>query len=85
MPDIFLRTAPALGRLLNHSNRTVYGIQKLSAEVRHPALVKSRRLNEFRFGIGVIDQAHPMARLAACMTSSCVRPTTASAENSWSR
>ena len=70
MPDISLNDTPPLGSLQNDSNRTVCGVEELSAECRNPPLVKLCRLDEFRFGIGVVNQAHPMARRAACMTSS---------------
>ena len=70
MPDICLDDARLLGSLLNDSNRTVCGVEKLGAECRNPSLVKLCRLDEFRFGIGMVNQAHPMARRAACMTSS---------------
>ena len=70
MPDICLNNTPPLGSLQNDCNRTVCGVEKLSAERRNPTFVKLCRLDEFRFGIGVMNQAHPRARRDACMTSS---------------
>lgn len=70
MPDIGLNDTPPFGNLLNNSNCAVCGVEKLSAECRNTSLVELCRLDEFRFGIGVVNQAHPIARRAACMTSS---------------
>ena len=41
-----------------------------SAESWNSPLVELSRLDEFRFGVGVVNQEHPIARRAACMTSS---------------
>jgi hypothetical protein len=35
-----------------------------------PLFVKPGRFDESSLGVGVVDQAHPMAFRAACMTSS---------------
>lgn len=52
MPDIRPADTPPLGSTLNDANRTVGGVEKLSAESRNSPLVKLRRPNEFRFGGG---------------------------------
>jgi len=70
MPDICLYDTPPLRSLLNGSNRAVCRVEKPGAECRNSSLVELCRLDEFRFGIGMVNQAHPMARRAACMTSS---------------
>ena len=70
MPDIFFNNAPPLGCFLNDTDGLVCCVEKLSAKGRHAALVKLSRFGEFRFGVGVVNQAHPIARRAACITSS---------------
>ena len=70
LSDICLNDPPPLRSLLNDANRMVCGIEKLSTESRNPPLVELCRADEFRLGIGMVNQAHPMARRAACRTSS---------------
>ena len=70
VPDIFFNNAPPLGCLQNDADCPIRCVEKLTAECRHAPLVKLSRLGEFRFGVGVVNQAHPIARRAACMTSS---------------
>ena len=70
VPDIFFNNAPPLGFFLNDTDGPIRCVEKLTAKGRHAALVKLSRLREFRFGVGVINQAHPIARRAACITSS---------------
>ena len=70
MPDIRFDDAPSLGCFLDDSYCQVSGIKKLSAERRNAVLVKLGGLDQFRFRIGMVNQAHPIARRAACMTSS---------------
>ncbi len=45
-------------------------VEKLRAERRNSSLVKLRCFDEFHLSIRVINQVHPIARRAACMTSS---------------
>ena len=70
MPYICFNNAPSLGSILNDPDGSVSGVEKLRAKCGNSPLVELSRLDEFRFGIGVVNQAHPMARRAACMTSS---------------
>ena len=70
VPDICLNDTPPLGSILNDLNRKVCGVEKLSAERRNLTLVELCRFDEFRFDIGVMNQAHSMARRAVCITSS---------------
>lgn len=69
------------GSLSDDVDCVVGSVEKLRAERGNSPLVELSRLDEFRFGIRVVNRSHPMARRAACMTSSCVRPTTAPVES----
>ena len=74
---------PATSRsLVNNADGNVDGVEKLRGKAGNSPLVEPSCLNEFRLSIWVINQAHPMARRAACMTSSCERPVTAPDESS---
>ena len=84
-PNVRFHNAPPFGRVLDDADGSINGIKKLGAERGNPPFVELGRRNQFRLGVRVISQAHPTARRAACMTSSCVRPTTAPEESSWSR
>ena len=68
--DIFLDNVPPLECFLNDTDGPVRCVETLTAESRHASLIKLSRFGEFRFGVGVVNQAHPIARRAACMTSS---------------
>lgn len=48
----------------------VAGVKEPSPQSVDPLFVKPGRFDEFSLGVGVVDQAHPMAFRAACMTSS---------------
>lgn len=85
MPDIRLDDAPPLRGVLDHADGAVDGIEELRTEGRSPLLLELSCLGEFHFSLRVVNQTHPMARRAACMTSSCVRPATAPDESSSSR
>lgn len=70
MTDIPLDDTPSLGRILNDVDGAVCRLEKLRAQRGNSSLVKLSRFDEFRFGLRVVNQAHPIARRAACMTSS---------------
>ncbi|MFM8358693.1 MAG: hypothetical protein ACKOET_09050, partial [Verrucomicrobiota bacterium] len=74
MTNICRNDASPVGHILNGIDGAVGAIKKLYAESWNSALLELGSLDEFRPGIGVVNQAHPMARRAASMTSSCVRP-----------
>ena len=82
MPDVRLDNAPSLGSSKNDTNSLIGGLEELSTERGNSALVKLSRLDQFRLGIRVVNQSHPMARRAACITCSCVRPVTVPEDNS---
>ena len=73
---------PSFWRFDDDSNGSISSVDELRAKGRNSALIESRCLDEFRFGIRVVSQSHPMARRAACITCSCVRPATAPEDNS---
>ena len=68
-PDISLNNVPSLGSILDYADGGVGCIEKLRAERRNASLVKLRCFDEIHLGIRVVNQAHPIARRAACMTS----------------
>ncbi len=70
VPDICLYDAPTVRSLLNDAHRAVGTFEKLGAKGGNSSVVKLSGLNEFRLGIGMINQSHPIARRAASMTSS---------------
>ncbi len=82
MPNIFLDNAPAIRSVQNRGDGGVGGIKKPGAKSWNPAFVELRRLDKFLLGVGVVDQPHPIARRAARMTCSWVRPSTAPEDNS---
>ena len=83
--DVSLNHTPPFGGIQNDADGSVDGVEKLRAKRRNTPFVKLNRLNEFRFGIGMMNQAYSMACRAACMTSSWVRPATTPDDSSWSR
>lgn len=80
--NLSVHDPPTLGSLLDLCNRGVHGLEEFSAKGGNTALVKQGSLDEFSLGVLMVDQAHPIARRAACMTSSWLRPTTAPEESS---
>ena len=70
MPDILLENAPPLGGVLNDADGLVRRVEKLGTESRHASLVELGCLDKFRFRIWVVNQRHPIARRADCMTFS---------------
>jgi len=80
-PHSSLEDAPPLRSIKNRTHGELRRIKKLTAKRGNPLLVKPSGLDQFRFGIGVINQAHPTARRAASITSSWVRPCTAPEES----
>ena len=69
-PDISLNDAPSLGSILDFADGDVGCVEELRAESRNSPLVKLCGFDEFHLSIRVVNQAHPIARRAACMTSS---------------
>ena len=45
---------PLTRRVLNLSNRTLKGIQKLPAEIAEAFFIESHRVDQFGFGIGMV-------------------------------
>src|SRR5215210_6454787 len=82
---VCLDNTPPFGSLLDDTNSTVHGVEKLRAKTGNSPFVELSRLDQFHLGIRMVNQEHPRARRAACTTSSCVRPTAAPEESSWSR
>ena len=80
-----LEDATTLRSIQNRAYGKLRRIEKLPAKRGNPLLLKPSGLDQLRFGIGVINQAHPIARRAARITSSWVRPLTAPDESSLSR
>ena len=70
------KVRPRYDKILAQTSRTERMERRDTSESPLPArlsvgdYVKLRRLDEFRFGIGVVNQSHPMARRAARMTCS---------------
>jgi hypothetical protein len=77
--------APPLRSIQNSAYGKLGRIEKLCTKLGNPLFVKLSGLDQFRFCIRVINQAHPTARRAARITSSCVRPCTTPDESSSSR
>ena len=48
----------------------IRSVKELRTQSRNSVFVKSGCLHEFSLGLWMINQAHPMAWRAACMTSS---------------
>jgi len=69
-PDIVRNDAPSVGSILNDANGTVGCVEQLGTESQHSSLVKLCCFDKFRLSIRVVNQAHPIARCSACMTSS---------------
>ncbi len=69
-PDISLNGVPSLGSILDYTDGDVGCVEKLRAEGRNPSFVKLRCFDKFHLSIRVVNQTHPIARRAACMTSS---------------
>jgi hypothetical protein len=69
-PHSRLNEAPALRSIQNRPCGEFRRIEELPAQRGNSLLVKPSGLDQLRFGIGMINQTHPIARRAACMTSS---------------
>lgn len=82
-PYIFINDSPTLRH--DHRDCPVCVVKKLDAQLCNAAFIVLPGLNQFRLGIGVVDQSHLSERRAASMTSSCVRPSTWPDESSLSR
>ncbi len=67
-----LKDAPPLRSIQNRAYGKLGRIEKLSTKRGNPLLVKPSGLDQFLFGIWVINQEHPTARRAARITSSWV-------------
>ena len=59
--------------------------KSMAPVIRTTAVMLEGKDSEFRLGLRVVDQPHLIARRAACMTSSWVRPVTPPEESSRSR
>ena len=81
-PDICLNNPASVRRIRYTPNRLIDRVEELSAKCGDSVLIKARRLDQLRFGSGMVNQSHSMARRAASMTCSCVRPATAPDDNS---
>jgi len=55
---------------MNDADGAVDSFQKPNAQWWNPLVVELCRLNEVRFSLGAMNQAHPMARRATPITSS---------------
>ena len=66
--------SPTIGRGLNLRNRRVELAQEAFTQTRNALLVEAYRVQEFLFGVGVIDDLHPRTRRAASITCSWERP-----------
>ena len=84
-PHTSLLDAPPLRSIQDRAYGKLRRIEKLPAKRGNPLLVKPSGLDQLRSGIGVVNQAHPIARRAARITSSWVRPCTSPDESSSSR
>jgi len=83
--NVLLNGPASLGLFEDAFDSSICGFEELGAKAIDSALVKLRRLDQFRFCGGMVDQPHPMARRAACMTCSWVRPVAAPDDKSRSR
>lgn len=73
------------GSHLNGLDGAVGNVEKLRTESGQASLIELSGTDQFRLGLRVVDQPHLIARRAACMTSSWVRPVTPPEESSRSR
>ncbi len=55
VPHIRLNNAPPVRGFENYTNRPIGSVEELSPQREDSPLVKLRRLDEFRLGIGVIN------------------------------
>jgi hypothetical protein len=70
MPHFLPDNSPSIWRFEDNSGGTIGSVEELHAKRRNSAFIESHCLDEFRFGIRVVSQSHPMERRAACMTCS---------------
>jgi len=84
-PHFIFHDTPSIRSIKNNRNRAICRVEELRAKTGNFLLVKLRSLDQFGVSIGMVNYLHPIARRAACITCSCVRPTTAPEDNASSR
>jgi hypothetical protein len=80
--DLILNHTKPLRQSLNPGYRFISHIQKLTIQRKNTIFIKPSGFDKLQFIPGMVNQAHPMAFRAACMTSPWVRPVTAPDSNS---
>ena len=70
LPDVSSKHSVKLRISQNGLHGMIRSVKELRTQSRNSVFVKSGCLHEFSLGLWMINQAHPMALRAACMTSS---------------